>query len=98
MVLLSSTGDRATCAVGNIGPLLWHSDAKVRAAAAFALEKITEQELVASPYEIEITPSFVADSISADEPEGRITGTARQWWNEQGSKVEWHSSYGLCDP
>ena len=98
MILLSSTGSRASCAVGNIGPLLWHSDSKVRSAAAFALEKITQQDLVASQYEIEITPSFMANSISADEPEGSITGTARQWWNEQGSKVKWHSSYGLCDP
>jgi len=98
IILLSSTGSRASCAVGNIGPLLWHSDSKVRSAAAFALEKITEQDLIASQYEIEITPSFMANSISADEPEGSITGIARQWWNEQGSKVKWHSSYGFCDP
>ena len=98
IILLSNTGSRASCAVGNIGPLLWHSDSKVRSAAAFALEKITEQDLVASQYEIVITPSFLANSISADVPEGSITGTARQWWNEQGSKVKWHSSYGFCDP
>ena len=98
IILLSSTGSRASCAVGNIGPLLWHSDSKVRSAAAFALEKITEQDLIASQYEIEITPSFMANSMSADEPEGSITGTARQWWNEQGSKEKWHSSYGFCDP
>ena len=98
IILLSSTGSRASCAVGNIGPLLWHSDSKVRSAAAFALEKITEQDQIASQYEIEITHSFMANSISADEPEGSITGTARQWWNEQGSKVKWHSSYGFCDP
>jgi len=98
IVLLSSTGNRASCAVGNIGPLLWNSDSGVRSAAAFALGRITEQDLIASQYEIEITPSFMANSIFADEPEGSITGTARQWWNEQGSKVKWHSSYGLCDP
>jgi hypothetical protein len=97
-ILLSTTGNEASCAVGNIGPLLWHSDSKVRSAAAFALERITNQNLVASQYEIEITPSFLAKSIFSDEPEGSITGTARQWWNEQGSKVKWHSSYGLCDP
>ena len=97
-ILLDSIGNDASCAVGNIGPLLWHSDSKVRSAAAFALERITNQNLVASQYEIEITPSFLANSIFADEPEGSITGTARQWWNEQGSKVKWHSGYGLCDP
>jgi len=98
IVLLSSTGNSASCAVGNIGPLLWNSDSKVRFAAAFALERITEQDLIASQYEIEITPSFMANSISADQPEGNITGAARQWWNEEGSKRNWHSSYGLCDP
>ena len=97
-ILLGSIGNDASCAVGNIGPLLWHFDSKVRSAAAFALERITNQNLVASQYEIEITPSFLAKSIYADEPEGSITGTARQWWNEQGSKVKWHSGYGLCDP
>ena len=98
IILLSSTGNRASCAVGNIGTLLWHSDSKVRSAAAFALERITEQDFVASQYEIEITPSFMANSISPDEPEGSITEKARQWWNNQGSKVKWHSSYGFCDP
>jgi hypothetical protein len=98
LILLSSTGNSASCSVGNIGPLLWHSDSKVRSSAAFALEKITQQDLVASQYEIEITPFFLASSIFADEPEGSITGRARQWWNERGSKVKWHSSYGFCDP
>jgi len=98
IVLLSSTGYRASCAVGNIGPLLWNSDSRVRSTAAFALERITNQDLIASQYEIEITPSFMANLIFPDEPEGSITGAARQWWNEQGSKVKWHSSYGLCDP
>jgi hypothetical protein len=97
-ILLGSIGNLASCAVGNIGPLLWHSDSKVRSAAAFALERITNQNLVASQYEIEITPSFLANSIYADEPEGSITGKARQWWNEQGSKIKWHSGYGICDP
>jgi hypothetical protein len=97
-ILLSSTGNRASCAVGNIGPLLWNSDPIVRSAAAFALEKITEQDLVASQYEIVITPSFLANSISADTPDGNIVGAARQWWSKQGSKINWHSSYGFCDP
>jgi hypothetical protein len=98
IILLSTTGNRASCAVGNIGPLLWNSDSRVRSAAAFALDIITEQDLITSQYEIEISPSFMANSIFADEPEGSIAGTARQWWNKQGSKVKWHSSYGPCDP
>ena len=98
IVLLSSTGKGASCAVGNIGPLLWNPNSRVRSAAAFALERITEQDFIAGQYEIEITPSFMANSIFADEPEGSITGKAREWWNKRGSKVKWHSSYGLCDP
>jgi hypothetical protein len=45
-ILLDSIGNDASCAVGNIGPLLWHSDSKVRSAAAFALERITNQNLL----------------------------------------------------
>ena len=98
IILLSSTGSRASCSVGNIGPLLWHSDPLVRSAAAFALERITGQDLVAGGYEIKITPSFLANSIPADMPEGDIVETARHWWNEQGAKINWHPGYGLCDP
>ena len=98
LILLSSTGSRATCAVGNIGPLLWQPDPKVRSEAAFALEKITGKDLLAGQYEFEITPSFTAASISADEPQGSISGAARQWWEQKGAKVKWHASYGFCDP
>ena len=97
-ILLSTTGDSASCAVGDIGPLLWDPDSTVRTAAAFALEKITKQDLIANQYEIVVTASFLANSIPADIPEGSIVGVARQWWNDQGSKINWHPSYGLCDP
>jgi hypothetical protein len=98
LILLGSVGKRASCAVGDIAPLLWDSDPFVRSATALALEKITEQDLVASDYEVLITPSFLASSISADTPEGKIVEEARRWWNEQGSNVNWHPSYGICDP
>ncbi len=98
VILLGSVGNSASCAVGNIAPLLWDSDPFVRSATALALEKITEQDLVASDYEVSITPSFSANSISADTPEGKVVEAARRWWNEQGSKVNWHPRYGICDP
>ena len=97
-ILLSTTGKNASCAVGNIGPLLWNSDSTVRSAAAIALERITEQDFVASQYEIKIIPSFMANLVPADEPEGSIVKTARQWWDEKGSKINWHPRYGMCDP
>ncbi len=98
LILLASLRNRASCAVGNIAPLLWDSDPSVRSATALTLEIITEGDLVESDYEISITPSFLANSISPDTPEGKVVEKARNWWNEQGSKVNWHSSYGLCDP
>ena len=98
VILLGSVGNRASCAVGDIAPLLWDSDPFVRSATAIALKKITERDLVASDYNISITPSFLAGSISADTPEGKVAESARRWWNEQGSKVNWHPNYGICDP
>ena len=41
---------------------------------------------------------YSANSISADTPEGKIVGTAKKWWTEQGSEVNWHPSNGICDP
>jgi hypothetical protein len=98
LILLASVGKRISCAVGDIAPLLWDTDSFVRSATALALEKITEQDLVASNYEVPIIPSFVANSLSADTPEGKVVEKARKWWNEQGSYVNWHPSYGICDP
>lgn len=98
LILLASMGKRISCAVGDIAPLLWDTDSFVRSATALALEKITEQDLVESDYEVPIIPSFLANSLSADTPEGKVVEKARKWWNEQGSHVNWHPSYGICDP
>ena len=98
VILLGSIGKLASCSVGDISPLLWDSDSRVRSATALSLEMIIEQDLVSSKYEIPITPSFMANSILEDTPEGKIVGGARNWWNEQGSKINWHPSYGICDP
>jgi hypothetical protein len=70
----------------------------VRSAAALALENIIGQDFIVREYEIEITSSFTADMIFPDTPEGNGVDKARNWWNEQGSKVNWHSTYGACDP
>ncbi len=96
-ILLASAGKPASCAVGHIGPLLWDSDPYLRSAAAIALEKITGEDLVASQYEIVITPAFLADKLAPDIPQGSVTGRARAWWTDSGSKINWHPSYDLCD-
>jgi hypothetical protein len=98
VILLASVGKPSSCAIGKIAPLLWDSDASVRASAALAIEKITEQDFVASEYKIQITPSLTPDMIFPDTPEGKVVEKARNWWNEQGSMVNWHSTYGTCDP
>jgi len=98
LILLGSIGSRASCAIGDMAPLLWDADPYVRSATALALEKITEENLIENEYEIPITSSFLADSVPADTLENRVVERARSWWNEQGSKANWHPSYGICDP
>jgi N-acetyl-1-D-myo-inositol-2-amino-2-deoxy-alpha-D-glucopyranoside deacetylase len=97
-ILVGSLGKRAACAIGNVAPLLWDPDPSVRSSAALALDKITGNDLVPGGYEVVISPSFLAGSIPPDSPDGRVSGKARTWWAEKGSKVNWHPSYGLCDP
>lgn len=97
LILFASLGNKASCAVGKITPLLWDSDPSVRSAATFALEKTTGRDLVESDYAVSITPSFLANSIAPDIPEGKVVEKVRNWWNEQGSKVNWHPSYGICN-
>ena len=98
VVLLGSIGKAASCSVGEIAPLLWDSNPRVRSAAALSLEKITERDLVSREYEITITPSFLARLVPEDSVYGSIVNRARNWWNEEGSEVNWHPSYGICDP
>jgi hypothetical protein len=98
VILIGIVGKNASCAVGNIGPLLWDPDPSVRTAAALALDKSLEKKLLDAQYEIAISPAFLAESVPADSPAGSIVGTAQKWWTEQGSRVNWHPSYGLCDP
>lgn len=97
VIVLGTVKEKASCAIGNIGPLLWDSDPKVRFASAFALENITGKDLF--PSDIDVNPDpLSADAILSDNPEGKIVKQARDWWTEEGSKVNWHPTYGICDP
>jgi hypothetical protein len=97
LIVLSITGHNGSCSVGNIGPLLRDPDPYVRTAAALAIQGITGQELVSKVYAI--TPEHLSPNpVAADTPEGSIAGTARTWWDAEGSKTSWHPSYDLCDP
>jgi hypothetical protein len=96
-LVLSFIGKPASCAVGNISPLLWDADPYVRTSAAIAIESITGEDLV--PKEVVITPNYSSDRpVTADTPEGTVVAAARSWWTDQGLKVNWHPSYDICDP
>ena len=98
LVLLGSTGRAGACSVGHIGPLLWDQDSSVRTAAALALENITGEDLIEVQYEVAITPSFMVDNLPQDTPDGTVVSKARGWWSDQGSKIDWHPAYDICDP
>lgn len=96
-IVLGTVGKAASCSVGDIGPLLWDADPSVRSAAAYALARITGEDL--SPDGAMVIPApLSSQSIILDMPEGKIVGAARKWWTAEGSKVNWHPSYDLCDP
>lgn len=97
VIVLGTVKEKASCAAGDIGPLLWDSDPEVRFASAFALENITGNDLL--PNAIDVNPDPLSTgAILADIPEGKIVKQARDWWTEEGSKVNWHPTYGICDP
>jgi hypothetical protein len=96
-IILSITGKNGSCSLGNIGPVLWDPDPYVRTSAALAIQGITGMELVSGIYTL--TPDhLLSDPVAADTPEGKIVATARMWWTNQGSKVNWHPGYDFCDP
>jgi hypothetical protein len=97
VLALGTVGKQGSCAVGHIGPLLRDPDPYVRSAAAQALSSITAKALLPAGYIFTPQP-FSASPVPADTPAGTISGVARKWWDEQGSKVNWHPSYDLCDP
>lgn len=79
--VLASIGGPASCAVAEISHLLWDTDMFVRAAAAIALDNITEVDLVEEYYKF-IPEEHVNLSMPGDDPEGYITNSARTWWEE----------------
>lgn len=96
-IILGTAGHSGACAVGHIGPLLWDPDPRVRSAAAWAISRITGENVGQTMGDISTNP-LTFNSVPEDTPEGSIAGTARNWWNVQGSKVNWHPHYDICDP
>ena len=97
LIVLSTIGLDGSCALGQVGPLLWDSDPQVRTAAALTAQSLSGHELVAGAYAID--PSHLSPTpVASDMPEGRIVHDARTWWIEEGVKVNWHPKYDQCDP
>ncbi len=97
LIVLSTVTEKASCALGDVGPLLWDADAEVRFASAFALQKISGKDFL--PNDIQVNPDpLSANGMLADTPEGKLVDPARRWWTAEGSQVNWHPVYGICDP
>ncbi len=97
VLALGTVGKQGSCAVGKLAPLLWDTDAYVRSATAQALSSLTGKNLLPAGYAFTPRP-FSANPVPADTPVSSLSGLARQWWNEQGAKINWHPGYDLCDP
>jgi len=97
VLTIGTVGNEASCAIGNIAPRLWDPDPYVRSASAEALSSITGKDLVQAGHEFTPQP-FSTGPVPPDMPEGSLTGVARKWWDEQGSKINWHPGYGMCGP
>jgi hypothetical protein len=85
-LVLGVIGPGAGCAVPLLGQLLWDDDQYVRSAAAAALESIAEEDLVEPQDELNLSSP---DSVTADLPQGHMTGKARRWWLDTGQRGPW---------
>ena len=80
-------------AVPDLAGHLWDDDAWVRTAVSGALEEIVGLDFLPEVYELDTTKP---GSVSADEPNGRLSSEARRWWLETGKGMEW-SDQGYCE-
>ncbi|MFH2102877.1 MAG: HEAT repeat domain-containing protein [Chloroflexota bacterium] len=90
--VLGIIGESSQCAVPELASLLWDQDSGVRSVAAAALQAITGEILVESTQELD--PSLPG-SVFLDEPEGNISGKAREWWLISGHDMDWPT--GNCE-
>jgi hypothetical protein len=85
--VLGIIGEDANCAVPTIASLLWDKDPFVRSASAGALTEITHINLVENEYDK--LDSELVGSVNKDEPEGKISRIAREWWLSIGQYEEY---------
>lgn len=85
--VLGTLGEPASCAVPKISSLLWDTEAFVRSASAAALAEIVNTSLVEFD-DLRLDPS-IPGSVNADDPEGSVSGIARDWWLTTGKNLNW---------
>jgi HEAT repeat protein len=85
--VLGIIGEPASCAVPKIASLLWDKEPYVRSASAAALTGITNKDLVKYD-DLKLDPT-VPGGVNPDDPEGSISGIAREWWLNAGQNIIW---------
>jgi hypothetical protein len=85
--VLGTIGEPSSCAIPELGPLLWDEDSVVRSTTAGALTEILRIELLEDEL-YKLDPSMPG-SVFVDEPDGKISGMARKWWLKTGQNMKW---------
>ena len=91
---LAGMGNAGNCVVPRIAAHLWDSTGFVRTGAAAALDHMTQVDLV-DPYE-KYEP--LQNGFTYDEPEGWLSGKAREWWMSEGQYRNWSPEEEYCVP
>lgn len=83
---LGAIGQQAECAIPQLASLLWYSDSETRSAASISIDAITGIDLVDPEAKLDPhTPGV----MPLDEPEGIVSGLAKQWWLNNGQNMNW---------
>jgi hypothetical protein len=69
-----------------LASLLWYPDSESRSAAAMSIDAIVGINLVDPEAKIDLkTPG----ALAKDEPDGIVSGKAREWWKNTGQYMNW---------
>ncbi len=91
---LAGMGNAGNCAVPHIAAHLWDSTGFVRTGAAAALDHMSQVDLVDSSEKYKP----LQNGFIYDEPEGWLSGKARDWWISEGQYRNWSSEDEYCVP
>ena len=91
---LVGMGNAGNCAVPRIAVHLWDSTGFVRTGAAAALDHMTQVDLVDSYVKYRL----LENGFLYDEPEGRLSGKAKEWWMSEGQYRNWSLEEKYCAP